>query len=391
MTFIPNPPNIEVRQDAGDRTRVSQLTTLFDGKTLTADEPLLWDTQGTGTPTYQSNKLLMSVTAGQYLVRQSRVVSPYFSGKSQAVEKTFDTFDLQTGVIKRAGYFSSSITAPYTANLDGYYIESNGDDGTFYLVVVNNGVENLRLAWTQWDGYSDISSYDWDNFSVTLVDFLWLGGAVLRLFLKSPDGGFVLCHTYNYAGSAQDVFMDNPQHPVRYEIRSTTGAGSMRAICSQVASEGSLSERGEALSVRTTTALSAAASGTTYALLAIRKSATYRNTATFLRRYASVLTSVNARGGMLLLLLNPTLSAPLTFNPVSRIEFAVGTGQTVTADGRVLDAIPVDLSSVVADLAENVLASLSVGIAGTADVLVLAYTPASANQTILGSLSMVEY
>jgi hypothetical protein len=94
---------------------------------------------------------------------------------------------------------------------------------------------------------------------------------------------------------------------------------------------------------------------------------------------------------MLLLLLNPTLSAPLTFNPVSRIEFAVGTGQTVTADGRVLDAIPVDLSSVVADLAENVLASLSVGIAGTADVLVLAYTPASANQTILGSLSMVEY
>jgi len=49
-------PGASVSVDAGGRARVSQLTTLFDGKTLGAENPLLWDTQGTGTATYSDGR-----------------------------------------------------------------------------------------------------------------------------------------------------------------------------------------------------------------------------------------------------------------------------------------------------------------------------------------------
>lgn len=49
----------------------------------------------------------------------------------------------------------------------------------------------------------------------------------------------MLAHTVNYAGTATDTFILSPNQPIRYEIRSTTGTGSFRYICSQVSTEGS--------------------------------------------------------------------------------------------------------------------------------------------------------
>ena len=46
---------------------------IFDGKTLnTGDSTLLWENIGTGTFSFQTNKMNMSVTSGQYCIRQSR-------------------------------------------------------------------------------------------------------------------------------------------------------------------------------------------------------------------------------------------------------------------------------------------------------------------------------
>jgi hypothetical protein len=94
---------------------------------------------------------------------------------------------------------------------------------------------------------------------------------------------------------------------------------------------------------------------------------------------------------MLFLLLNPTLSAPLSWLPDSRVEQAIGTAQTVTAEVRVIDAIPVDLTSSVSDLTETILAELAISIANVPGEIVLAYRPASGNQTVLGTISLVEY
>jgi hypothetical protein len=380
-------PGASVGTDAGGRARVSQLTTLFDGKTLGAENALLWDTQGTGTATYSEGANTLTVAAGQYLVRQSRQYLPYFSGKPQVAEITFDGFANQTGVVKRFGYFSSSAVAPYTAGYDGWYVEADGS--TYRLVVVRGGVKMLDLPWTQWDAYSEISTYDWNNFTVTLTDFLWLGGAVLRFFIKNPAGGFTLAHTFDYAGSGQGTFMLSPNQPVRYEVRSTSGAGAMRTICSQVATEGSISENGQSLGVYNTALLAANTVGTTYALLGVKKQAAYRDAPVRIDTIGAGTTTSDA--GVLLLLRNPTLSAPLVYGNTGRIQAAVATGQTVVADGRVAHAAPIVASGVSSPLVNNSLSWLSSGIANNLDEWVLAYRVLTLNQTLVGTLNLVEY
>jgi len=381
-------PGASVVVDASGRTRVSQLTTLFDGKTLGAENAMLWDTKGTGTAAFLEAANTLSVTAGQYIVRQSRQILPYFSGKSQAAEITFDGFANEAGVVKRFGYFSSSAVAPYTANLDGWYVEADGS--TYRLVVSRNGVKVLDLPWTQWDAYAQISTYDWDNFTVTYTDFLWLGGAVLRLFLKNPAGGFTLAHTFDYAGSAPGTFMLSPNQPVRYEIRSTSGAGSFRAICSQVATEGSISENGESLGLYNGALITANTVGTTYALLGVKKQTAYRDTPVRIDTVGAGISTTDA--GVLLLLRNPTLSAPLTYSNNGRIqEGQANAGQTVTAVGRVVHSVPVVASGVSNPLANNSLSWLSSGIANDLDEWVLAYRVLTTKQSLVGTMNVVEY
>ena len=69
--------------DAGGRTRVAQITTLLDGKTLGEDDASLFENIGTGTDTYANNKVNLSVGIGQYMIRQTKRWHPYFSGKAQ--------------------------------------------------------------------------------------------------------------------------------------------------------------------------------------------------------------------------------------------------------------------------------------------------------------------
>jgi hypothetical protein len=147
-----------VSLDAGGRQRVSTLTTLFDGKSLNADETLLWDNQGTGSGSLIDNKYKMNVTSGQYLIRASKFFIPYFSGKSQIVEMTCDNFQPEVGLTKRLGYFSSNAVAPYDSNKDGFWLESTPSG--ISLVIQNNGTQVISSALSQWDNYSTIQSYD---------------------------------------------------------------------------------------------------------------------------------------------------------------------------------------------------------------------------------------
>src|ERR1700741_1789002 len=182
-----NPNSISI--DSGGRLRASQLTTLLDGKVLDSDNTFVWDNQGSGTGTYSNNKYNMSVTAGQFRIRQTKRYYPYFSGKSQLVECTFDNFQIEANTTKRVGYFSSNAVSPFASTYDGFYLENDGT--TFRLKAERAGTTTINVPWTSWDNYNLISTYDWSKFTVILFDFLWLGGAQLRIFLKT-DLGFVL-------------------------------------------------------------------------------------------------------------------------------------------------------------------------------------------------------
>ena len=373
--------------DAGGRTRISQITTLLDGKNLGIDDTLAFENVGTGTASFSNNKTTLSVTLGQYKIRQTKRFFPYFSGKGQLVECTFDGFQTEANVVKRIGYFSTSVVAPYTASTDGFYIEDNGTIKV--LKIFRSGTETASVDFTAMDNYAAISSYNWTNFSVVAFDFLWLGGAILRFWVKT-SAGFVLVHTVNYSGSAVDTFTLSPNQPLRYEIRSSTGTGSLRYICSQVATEGSVNESGKPLTIFNTTSITCNTVGTIYALKSIKKQATYRDTAIQIVNVAVGITATSD-AGLVMLFVNPTLSTPINYINKEKIQEGTATNQTITANtGRLIACFPISASGTDNSMKDSYYSFLSGLINNTMDEYVLAYMPTTLNQTVNGIISIKE-
>lgn len=391
-----NPGSISV--DAGGRQRVSQMTTLFDGKILNVDNNYMFDTQGTGGTGYTDNKFSMSATTGQYLVRQGKRFNPYSSGKSQIIECTFNGFGIESGINKKVGYFSSDAIAPYSASTDGFYLENDGT--TYRLKAEHTGVETINVPWTSWDNYASVSGYSWDNFTVIAFDFLWLGGAILRLFLKTNDG-FVLAHTVNYAGSAVDTFIHSPNQPIRYEIRSTGGTGSFNYICCQVSTEGSVAEAGYNIGIKSLNTAAVASNtcatiGTTYPLKGVRKKVANRDNSVKVTGIQVMVLS-NTDYAYWSLLLNPTLSAPLTYTDVvsDGIQEANGSATqaisiTVTNPGRVLASGIISLNAVMPTglFDADFLSYLGSKLDNTMDEIVLCVTPITAGVTVNGAINL---
>lgn len=393
--------------DAGGRTRVSQIYTLHDGKILNKDNEYIWDvtTIGTGTGTFSTNKYNMTVsTISDAVIRQTKRYMPYSSGKSQLIECTFDNFQIQTGTTKRVGYFSSINTTPFENTLDGIFLENDGT--TYRLRTYRSGVSTLDLPWTSWDNYSQISSYDWSKFTVIAFDFLWLGGAVLRLFLKTSIG-FVLCHTFNYSSTSSDTFILTPNQPVRYEIRSNIigAVGSFRYICSQVATEGSIDESGYNVSVSSlsTAAIpsnTVATIGTVYPVKAVRKKSGFRDSPS---KFIGVSLNVSSTNDIVLwsVQLNPTLSAGLTWVdtvPSNALEEANGSSvaaisTTVTTQGKVLaSGICTPTNGVNTSLfQQDFLSYLGCSITDVMDTIVLCVQPITASITLNATMTIKEY
>lgn len=387
QTINMNPNQIGL--DSSNRLRVSELTTLHDGKIINNDNIFIYSNTGTGTGIYSNNKYNMSVTSGQYFIRQTQRYFPYFAGKSQLIELTFDNFQIQTNVIKRIGYFSSISAATYNTNLDGFWLENDGI--TYRIKASRLGLETLNIPFTSWLGYNELQSYNWSNFTIILFDFLWLGGAILRLFIKT-NNGFVLAHITNYSGSQKDTFIASPHQPVRYDIYSSTGTGSLRYICNQVSTEGSNNECGYSKGINTgSSGIITATIGTKYPLKGIRKGPTNRDNIIKLEDLSIYVSSAN---DILLwtLEINPTLSAPLTWTDIPNCfcQEVSGNGTiTVTVSGNVILSGYVSQSSAINGrlLKENFLSYLGCDINNTMNEYILCVTPVTAGVTSYANIN----
>lgn len=381
--------------DAAGLVHVSQSTTLMDGKILDADDAQIWEVAGTGTGTWGANKYNMNVTSGQFLVRASKRLYPYFAGKVQRYEFTFDKFGAQANVAKRFGAFSSNAITPFASTLDGFYIENDGS--TIKLYVTRAGTTTLNgLTHTSWSGYADLGEYQtiatWDYFTVVKCEYLWLGGAILVISIKTANG-FIEAHRFNYSGTAQDIMMLSPNQQSRFEIRSTTGAGDFRPICCEVSTGGSIDESGEGIAAFATSALTCNAVGTIYALMGLKKQTTYRDVGIQITDIGLAYAGVTADAGIIMLLINPTVSAAITYANYGSFQVGTPTNQTITAGtGRVVTARPVgNTGGSAAVLAKNYLAWLSSTLANAHDEYVIAYMPVTANQSIYPVANLKEY
>ncbi len=245
--------NISASIDAFGRLRVSNPFTLFDGALRYRDDEFRWNQvdTGEGLSVFLPNEgtMLMTVAgAGDSAVRQSKQVFSYQPGKSMLTMTTFVMNTPTVDLRQRVGYFGAQ---------NGVYFEVDGTDINLVIRKYTSGsVDDTteKVSRAEWNGDRMDGQGGQHNISgVTLdvakaqifwCDVEWLGVGSVRCGFVI-NGQFIVCHIFHHANIMDKVYMTTASLPVRYELTSTGAAGTMRAICSTVISEGGYSNRSQ--------------------------------------------------------------------------------------------------------------------------------------------------
>jgi hypothetical protein len=239
--------------DAFSRLRVSNNNIIFTNEFLYDKRPKFWDEQltGTGSATFNVNRasVLLEVAANSdEASRTTREYFRYLSGQGQQIFLTFVGMQPQTDVTKRLGYFDPS---------NGLFLEASA--GTLKFVrrtnatgtPVDTPIEQADWNIDKFDGTGPSGIVlDPSKSHILLIDFQWLGVGRVR-FGFDIDGKIFYAHEILNANNLDVVYMSSPTLPIRYEISSQGGVGSLEQICAAVNREGGNEDRGVLTSVTT--------------------------------------------------------------------------------------------------------------------------------------------
>jgi len=268
-----NTPNI----DAFGRLRVSQPFTLFDSSHR-FDDNGLWSTSTAtgGAATFNAAQGLMDldVTAasGSEVLRETTKVFSYQPGKSLLVLNTFVMSPAKTNLRQRVGYYGTN---------NGYYLEQNNSSVSFVeRSFVTGAVVNTPVAQASWNvdpmdgsGPSGIT-IDFTKAQILFMDLEWLGVGTVRIGFV-VDGNFYVCHKFHHANLITSTYITTASLPLRYEITNTgatSGASTLKQICSTVLSEGGYQLTGlqQAVGIPVTTPRTLSGAGTFHPIVSIR-------------------------------------------------------------------------------------------------------------------------
>jgi hypothetical protein len=268
-----NTPNI----DAFGRLRVSEPFTLFDSSHR-FDDNGLWSTSTAtgGAATFNAAQGLIDLdvttSSGSEVVRETTKVFSYQPGKSLLVLSTFVMSTAKTNLRQRVGYYGAQ---------NGYYLEQNGTAVSFVeRSFVTGAVVNTPVAQTSWNvdpmdgsGPSGIT-LDLTKAQILFMDLEWLGVGTVRIGFVI-NGNFYVCHKFHHANIIATTYITTASLPIRYEITNTgatSGASTLKQICSTVLSEGGYQLNGlqQAVGIPVTTPRNLAVAGTFYPIVSIR-------------------------------------------------------------------------------------------------------------------------
>jgi len=272
-----NSPNI----DAFGRLRVSNPFTLFDSSHRFADNNL-WSTAIAtgGTATFNSAQglidLNVTATSGSEVVRETIKVFSYQPGKSLLVLSTFVMSPAKTNLRQRVGYYGTQ---------NGLYVQLNNStlsfvERSFVTGVVTESVVN-QSSWNvdpmDGNGPSGIV-LDITKAQILFMDIEWLGLGTVRMGFVI-NGNYYVCHKFNHANLITSTYITTASLPLRYEITNTgatSGASTLKQICSTVLSEGGYELRGAQQAVGTpiTSPRTLTTAGTFYPIVSIRLKST---------------------------------------------------------------------------------------------------------------------
>jgi hypothetical protein len=182
----------------------------------------------------------------------------------------------KTGLTQRIGYYGAS---------NGFYLEQANSSISFVeRSIVTGSLVNTPVLQANWNGDkldgTGASGYTLDltKAQIYWMDVEWLGvGSVRMGFII--NGQFITCHTFNHANLITSTYITSASLPLRYEIfntAATSGASTLKQICSTVISEGGYELRGSQQAVGTpiTTAKTLTTAGTFYPIVSIRLKST---------------------------------------------------------------------------------------------------------------------
>lgn len=402
--IIDKSPNL----DAFGRLRVSEVTTQIDAKQLHDSLPLFYNIAevggGTTTVTHSTTNAettLETSVSGDVIIMQTKQRFNYQSGKGALGLMTFRNFDHETNITKRVGYFNSSTTSPFSADFDGFYLESDGTNINF--CIAKNGTINT-IAQSSWNGdrlngaggTNNKSGIDLQLGTETgnllfWYQFEWLGvGSVTFGFIY--NGEFYVCHEEDHIGD-DGVYMSSPNHSLRYEIRqSGAGSGTFRAICSTFNTEGSINALGKILSDNLgTTHVNANSTSNKYALLGIRLQVSKIDTLVDIIDYSIIATTSDNQ--LVEVWLNPTVAGTFTYNAVtnSSVEIAKGAsgGSNTVSGGTLLYSDYINSQEAFQIAVDNAI-RLGMTVAGVQDEIVITTNPLTSNSDVLASIKWRE-
>ena len=270
-----------VSSDAFGRLRVSNPFTLFDSSHRYDDNDLWSSLNSTGAAeVFNANQGLvdLNVTAasGSSIVRETIKVFSYQPGKSLLVMNTFVMNAPKTGLTQRVGYYGAS---------NGFYLEQAGSAVSFVeRSIVTGSLVNTSVLQADWNGDkldgTGASGYTLDltKAQIYWMDVEWLGVGSVRMGFVI-NGQFIICHTFNHANLITSTYITSASLPLRYEIfntAATSGASTLKQICSTVISEGGYELKGiqQAVATTITAPRTFAVAGTYYPMAAIRLKST---------------------------------------------------------------------------------------------------------------------
>jgi hypothetical protein len=301
---------------------------------------------------------------------------------------TVDNAKPTAGVSMEWGYGSDSTVSPFSGSYDGFRFRT--DNTTTWVEVLKNGVVVHQKARADWD--NPITGYDFDNFTVTAIDYLYLGGLGCRWWVN-VSGLLIPVYTYLYAGTSQGTFVTSPCLPVRVALRSTSVSKTFNFFCARVKSLGTDNdELGEERTFDNgSTGMSANTIGTTYAILGVRLKTANLNS---IVRLVEAIPFVNsADTAKFSVLVNPTVAGTFTYTDVTNEAYQIATGATAnTVTGGIEIAKSYSGQANIVNVnQQSILAQLGSTIAGVAIPVVFCVTPLSANVTTLGALKLKTY
>jgi len=386
--------------DAFGRLRVSLPDTIINIKQTVDSAPLLFSQAevGTGDIYYDPNNAssMLSVSAdGDVAVRQTKQYFNYQPGKSQLV---FSTFCMQnvSNTISRVGLFDSSTTSPYSASLEGFYLQNNG--GTISLHISNTGGQASQSA-TQanWNidkmngtGLSGIT-LDFTKTQILAIDFEWLGVGRVR-FGFVINGIVFYVHQFVHANNISLPYLKNPNKPLRWEIRSSGGIAALRQICGTVMSEGGAQTNGRPFGVNTGPAsIGNISDGVACPLITLRLKDSYKSSTVSLKDFGCMASATT--NSILTVISNGVIASSASFvdMPNSAVEYSIATASTSITGGTVLFTVYFNKASGTLSNITESLFTIGSNIDGTKDYISICGTPCGGNEKYFGSANWLEF